>query len=172
MFYSVPLVSWLFIISYISAISQFPALNSFNLYENLSHILFIKLSQNIYLNWDVFSIKSHQLFIIRKSVNTHTHTHTHIYANVYLYICLIVYECSMINKKNIVVLNILIKNSTFRMRSKNFWGWQILFVNLKIMEHNINYETTTTADIQRENIYSSSSNDYRIYNNDNLTTSG
>ena len=44
-------------------------------------------------------------------------------------------------------------------------------VNFKIMEHNINYETTTTADIRRENIYSSSSNDYRISNNDSLTTS-
>ena len=44
-------------------------------------------------------------------------------------------------------------------------------VNLKIMEHNINYETTTTVDIWRENIYSSSSNDYHIYNNDSPTTS-
>ena len=44
-------------------------------------------------------------------------------------------------------------------------------VNLKIMKHNINYETITIADIRRENIYSSSSNDYRIYNNDSLTTS-
>ena len=42
----------------------------------------------------------------------------------------------------------------------------------KIMEHNINYKTTTTAEIQRENIYSSSSNNYHIYNNDGLTTSG
>ena len=39
------------------------------------------------------------------------------------------------------------------------------------MEHNINYETTTSGDIQRENIYSSSSNDYCIYNNDSLITS-
>ena len=30
-------------------------------------------------------------------------------------------------------------------------------VNLKIIEHNIIYETTTTADIRRENIYLSSS---------------
>ena len=44
-------------------------------------------------------------------------------------------------------------------------------VNLKILEHNINYETTTTADVQRENIYSSSSKDYCIYNNGGLTTS-
>ena len=44
-------------------------------------------------------------------------------------------------------------------------------VNLKIMEHNMNYETTTTADIQRENIYLSSSKDYHIYNNGGLTTS-
>ena len=44
-------------------------------------------------------------------------------------------------------------------------------VNLKIMEHNINYETTTTADIWRENIYPSSSNNYRFYNNDGITTS-
>ena len=44
-------------------------------------------------------------------------------------------------------------------------------VNLKIMEHNINYETTTTAGIQSENIYSSSSNDYCIYNNDSPTAS-
>ena len=44
-------------------------------------------------------------------------------------------------------------------------------VNLKIMEHNINYKTTTTADIWRENIYSSSTKDYRIYNNGGLTTS-
>ena len=40
------------------------------------------------------------------------------------------------------------------------------------MEHNIYYETTTIADIQRENIYLSSSNNYRIYNNNGLTTSG
>ena len=40
------------------------------------------------------------------------------------------------------------------------------------MEHNINPETTTTVDIQRENIYSSSSNNYCIYNNGGLTTSG
>ena len=40
------------------------------------------------------------------------------------------------------------------------------------MELNINYETKTTVDIQRENIHSSSSNNYRIYNNDGLTTSG
>ena len=45
-------------------------------------------------------------------------------------------------------------------------------VNLKITEHNINYQTSTTVDIWRENIYSSSSNDYHIYNNDGLTTSG
>ena len=32
-------------------------------------------------------------------------------------------------------------------------------VNLKIMEHNINYEIATTEDIRRENIYLSSSND-------------
>ena len=40
------------------------------------------------------------------------------------------------------------------------------------MKHNINYETTTTSDIQRENIYLSFSNDYRIYTNDGLTASG
>ena len=44
-------------------------------------------------------------------------------------------------------------------------------VNLKIMEHNINYKTATTVDIRRENIYLSSSKDYCIYNNGSLTTS-
>ena len=43
--------------------------------------------------------------------------------------------------------------------------------NLEIMVHNINYKTTTAADIRRENIYSSSSNNYCIYNNDSLRTS-
>ena len=43
-------------------------------------------------------------------------------------------------------------------------------VNLKTMEHNINYDTTT--DMRRENIHLSSSNDYDIYNNYGLTTSG
>ena len=45
----------------------------------------------------------------------------------------------------------------------------ISIVNLKI---SINYETTTTVDIWRENIYSYSSNNYCIYNNGGLTTSG
>ena len=39
------------------------------------------------------------------------------------------------------------------------------------MEHNINYETATIVDIQIENTYSSSSNNYCIYNNEGLTTS-
>ena len=42
---------------------------------------------------------------------------------------------------------------------------------LKIMELNINYDTTTTADIWRENIYLPSSNDYCIYNDSGPTTS-
>ena len=43
------------------------------------------------------------------------------------------------------------------------------YVNLKIEEHSNIYEIYI-ADIRRENIYSSSSNDYRIYNNDGLPT--
>ena len=43
--------------------------------------------------------------------------------------------------------------------------------NLKIIEHNIYYETTTTTDIRRGNIYLSSSNNYCIYNNGGLATS-
>ena len=43
--------------------------------------------------------------------------------------------------------------------------WDIVIVNLKIMEHSINYKTTATTAIQEIN-------DYSIYNNDSLTTSG
>ena len=45
-------------------------------------------------------------------------------------------------------------------------------VNLKIIKQNINYKTTKTADIRRENIHSSSFNNNCIYDNGSLSSFG